>query len=61
MRGKKGFFFGKKKQKTFFKLGRACFGATGPSGQKFFAPLFLKKRLLSCFKLNLSGSKTVVP
>jgi hypothetical protein len=33
----------KKKQKNFFKLGRAGFVATGPAKQKFFAPLFFKK------------------
>jgi hypothetical protein len=33
----------KKKQKTFFPLGRAGFVATGPGEQKFFAPLFFKK------------------
>ena len=46
----------KKKQKNFFHLGRAGFAATGPKEQKFFAPLFSKKRLPSCFQLNLSGS-----
>jgi hypothetical protein len=33
----------KKKQKNFFKLGRAGFAVTGPAKQKFFAPLFFKK------------------
>jgi hypothetical protein len=36
-------FVNKKKQKNFFKLGRAGFVATGPAKQKFFAPLFFKK------------------
>jgi hypothetical protein len=36
-------FVNKKKQKNFFKLGRAGFVAMGPSEQKFFAPLFFKK------------------
>jgi hypothetical protein len=33
----------KKKQKNFFKRGRAGFAVTGPAKQKFFAPLFFKK------------------
>jgi hypothetical protein len=33
----------KKKQKNFVIPGRAGFVATGPSEQKFFAPLFSKK------------------
>jgi hypothetical protein len=36
-------FVNKKKQKNFFKLGRAGFAVTGPAKQKFFAPLFFKK------------------
>jgi hypothetical protein len=32
-----------KKQKNFFKLGRAGFAVTGPAKQKFFAQLFFKK------------------
>jgi hypothetical protein len=32
-----------KKQKNFFKLGRAGFSAAGPNQQTFFAPLFFKK------------------
>jgi hypothetical protein len=36
-------FVNKKKQKNFFKLGRAGFSAAGPGEQKFFAPLFFKK------------------
>jgi hypothetical protein len=46
----------KKKQKNFFKLGRAGFVATGPSEQKFFAPLFFKKAaafLLSLMPIRL--------
>jgi uncharacterized UPF0160 family protein len=46
------FFFEKKKQKTFAKLGRACFRATVPGEQKFFASLFSKKRLLPCFPVS---------
>jgi hypothetical protein len=42
-RGREGFFFEKKKQKTFFNPGRAGFAAPGPKEQKFFAPLFCKK------------------
>jgi hypothetical protein len=52
-------FVNKKKQKNILTLGRAGFSAAGPSEQKFFAPLFSKKRLPSCFKLNRSGSKEV--
>jgi hypothetical protein len=37
----------KKKQKNFFKLGRAGFAAAGPAKQKFFAPLFFKKAATS--------------
>jgi hypothetical protein len=33
----------KKKQKNFFKLGRADFSTAGPNQQRFFAPLFFKK------------------
>jgi hypothetical protein len=36
-------FVNKKKQKNFFKPGRAGFAVTGPAKQKFFAPLFFKK------------------
>jgi hypothetical protein len=36
-------FVNKKQQKNFFPLRRAGFVATGPSEQKFFAPLFSKK------------------
>jgi hypothetical protein len=36
-------FVNKKKQKSFFQLGRAGFAATGPAKQKFLAPLFFKK------------------
>jgi hypothetical protein len=32
----------KKKQKNFFKLGRAGFSATGPNEQKFLRRLFQK-------------------
>jgi hypothetical protein len=37
---RQGFFFEKKKQKTFLNLGRACFSATGQKTAKVFAPLF---------------------
>ena len=43
--------------KNFVTLGRACVSATRPGKQKFFAPLFSKKRLLPCFQLNLSRSQ----
>jgi hypothetical protein len=36
----KGFFFEKKKQKTFFNLGRAAFTSTGPEAQKFLRRFF---------------------
>jgi hypothetical protein len=36
-------FVNKKKQKNFFPLGRSGFVGTGPSEQRFFAPLFSKK------------------
>jgi hypothetical protein len=45
---REGFFFEKKKQKTFVNLGRAGFSATVLKEQK---PLFSKKRLLSSFAL----------
>jgi hypothetical protein len=38
------------KQKDFFPLGRAGFVATGPSEQKFFAPLFFKKAVSFLFQ-----------
>jgi hypothetical protein len=45
-------FVNKKKQKNFVKLGRAGFVATGPSEQKFFAPLFFKKAATFLFPLK---------
>jgi hypothetical protein len=45
-------FVNKKKQKNFFKLGRAGFCATGPEEQKFFAPLFFKKAAAFLFPLK---------
>jgi hypothetical protein len=45
-------FVNKKKQKNFFTLGRAGFVATGPSEQKFFAPLFFKKAATFLFPLK---------
>jgi hypothetical protein len=53
-------FVNKKKQKNFFKLGRAGFVATGPSEQTFFAPLFEKARAktfsrLACFRGASTG------
>jgi hypothetical protein len=38
----KRFFFEKKKQKTFIKLGRAGFAASGPVKQKFLRRFFQK-------------------
>jgi hypothetical protein len=49
-------FVNPKKQNNLFVLGRARVRATVPGEPKFLAPLFAKKRLLSCFQLNLSGS-----
>jgi hypothetical protein len=46
------FFFEKKKQKTFVKLGRADFNATVPVKQKFFAPPFFKKAAACLFPAN---------
>jgi hypothetical protein len=48
-------FVNKKKQKNFFKLGRAGCTATGPGEQKFFAPLFFKKAVpaFSSFPIRL--------
>jgi len=42
MKGKEGFFFKKKKQKTFCKLGRASFTATDPVSKKFLRRFFQK-------------------
>jgi hypothetical protein len=53
-------FVNKKKQKNFFKRGRAGFAVTGPAKQKFFAPLFFKKTVFSCFRLNLSGARAML-
>jgi hypothetical protein len=50
-------FVNKKKQKNFFKLGRAGLAVTGLAEQKFFAPLFSKQRLSSSFKLKRPDSK----
>jgi hypothetical protein len=36
----RGFFFEKKKQKTFLKLGRAAFTVTGPDSKKFLRHFF---------------------
>ena len=36
-------FVNKKKQKNFVKLGPCRFSASGPTKQKFFAPLFFKE------------------
>jgi uncharacterized protein (DUF2147 family) len=47
---RKGFFFEKKKQKTFLYLGRAGFTAPASASKKFFAPLFFKKAA-TCFLL----------
>jgi hypothetical protein len=49
-------FVNKKKQKNFFKLGRAGFNAAVPVKQKFFAPLFFKKA--SAF---LFAAKAITP
>jgi hypothetical protein len=46
-------FVNKKKQKNFFKLGRAADTVTGPAKQKFFAPLFFKKAATFLFPLKL--------
>jgi hypothetical protein len=45
----KGFFFEKKKQKTFISRAMGVGVATtrGPAAQKFFAPLFFKKAATS--------------
>jgi hypothetical protein len=43
-------FVNKKKQKNFFKRGRAGFAVTGPAKQKFFAPLFFKKAATFLFQ-----------
>jgi hypothetical protein len=40
---KKASFCEQKAAKNFFILGRAGFSATGPSEQKFFAPLLIEK------------------
>jgi hypothetical protein len=45
--GKKGFFFGKKKQKTFFDLGHGRFHWHGPDGAEFFCFFFAKKEVLA--------------
>jgi hypothetical protein len=45
-------FLKKKKQKNFFKLGRAGSNGTGPKSQKFFAPLFFKKAAAYLFPLQ---------
>jgi hypothetical protein len=49
-------FVNKKKQKNFFKLGRAGFAVAGPSEAKFFAPLFFKKVASFLFQAEPSGS-----
>jgi hypothetical protein len=42
----------KKQQKNFIKLGRAGFAVTGPTEQKFLAPLFSKKAAFFLFPLK---------
>jgi hypothetical protein len=39
-------------QKNLLNLGRAGIAATGPSEQKFFAPLFCKKAAALLFRLK---------
>ncbi len=50
MKGRKRFFFEKKKQKTFGPAGPGTFSAKSPSKQSFFCFFFVhKKEVLTCF------------
>ena len=53
---REGFFFGKKKQKTFLNLGRACVGATGPIAKKFLRRFFQKAALFFVCSFSLTSS-----
>jgi hypothetical protein len=54
----KRFFFGKKKQKTFFNWASGCFNSTVQFDKSFFASFFTKKEVLPLPSPSHSPSPT---